>query len=164
MDDEKPLKIRKQRIDTLTEEIRVAQGASKNIEPPENIFLEDEEMIFFERIINEKAKADWTPHMIDMASFLARAMHSLNRNSKKLSLEGDLIKDAKGNIVANPRKKMVEDSIASIVSTRRNLGIHARGTGGEAREVLKRDVMAKHIENLIGDDDDGLLAMPEQLN
>jgi hypothetical protein len=158
--DDNDKKNRKPRSDSVQEHLRIAAGAGRVIEPPENIYLDDEEMFFFDRIINEHARADWTPHMVDIASLLARQMHSLNRNSRKFSQEGELMKDAKGAIVANPRKKMIEDSMNSIISARRSLGLHARAAMGEARDIAKRSAASKAVENSV-ESDDFLLAKPE---
>jgi len=148
MTDEKP---RKQRIDSVTEQIRIAQAVNREILPPSNITLTEEEMLFFDDIIAERPKADWSDHQIALACYLARSMNSLNKNQTRLSIEGDLIKNKSGDAVVSPRKKAVEDSIASIVAMRRNLGLHARAIEGEKRDMDKRRAIAKQYEEILDD-------------
>ena len=159
MENEK--KDRKARVDSATEQMRIMQAAGKKIEPPPEIDLNEGERIVFDRIIAERIKADWTPHQIDIACLLARHTWGLIKSSAALSKEGELYTDNDGNIKVNPRKNQIEKSWVTIIAARRNLGVHARGLGGELRDLAKRTHVQKEIENLITDDD--FLAKPIDL-
>jgi hypothetical protein len=151
--DEKQKKIKRKRMDSASEQSRIMAGASRNITPPDNIDLTEEELVFFKRIIAEMAKAEWTEHQIDLVAFMARSMHSLNINQRKLRDEGGVIKGKNGEPIVSPRKKAVEDSIASIVSLRRSLSIHARAQGVNKADIGRRMAMAKEIEDSFFEDD-----------
>lgn len=155
-----PDRPRKLRIDGTSERVRIAAAAKRVIVPPDNIPLNDEEMVFFNNIINERTRADWSAHQIEMASLLARAMHGLNRQSAALSKEGELIRSPEGKVIQNPRKKMIEDSWKIVVAIRRSMGVHSRAMHGDPREAMKREIVAKGYEQDALNNDDGLLAMP----
>jgi hypothetical protein len=148
-DDNKPP--RKGRIDSTAEQMRIAQGVNRVISPPDNIVMTDDDLFFFDQIIDERPRADWTDHQISLACYLARSMNSLNKNQHRLSLEGELIRNRAGDAIQSPRKKSVEDTISSIVAMRRNLGLHARAIEGEKRDMDKRRAIAKDFENIMDD-------------
>jgi hypothetical protein len=53
--------------------------------------------------------------------------------------------------VANPRHGIARDLTNSVMSLRRNLSLHARAQGGEARDLGKRMAMGKDIEDGAGE-------------
>lgn len=129
------------------------------VSPPHIQFIEDDE-IYFRNVIAEFARADWTAHQIEIAAMLARAMADFVKEQDLLRDEGSVAFSEKGTPVANPRKSVVQMYAGTILSLRRSLSLHARGQGGEARDVGKRRDAAKEIE---GDNplEDDLLARPE---
>ncbi|MBY5553733.1 terminase small subunit [Rhizobium leguminosarum] len=150
---------RKARIDSAAEAVRVMAKATKEIQPPSNVPLDEEDIPFFRNVIAEYARSEWSSHQLELAAMLARTMADLTREQKLLRDEGGVAKSEKGTPVANPRKSIVQMHAASILSFRRSLSLHARAQGGEARDVAKRRGAAKDIE---GDNplDDDLLARP----
>jgi hypothetical protein len=60
---------------------------------------------------------------------------------------------------ANARHGVARDLTNSVMSLRRNLSLHARAQGGEARDLGKRKTAAKHIQDGVTFDDD-LIARP----
>jgi hypothetical protein len=151
---------RKARIDSAAEAVRVMAKATKEIEPPSNVPLDDEDIPFFRNVIAEYARSEWSSHQLELAAMLARTMADLTREQKLLRDEGGVAYSEKGTPVANPRKSIVQMHASSILSFRRSLSLHARAQAGEARDVAKRRGAAKTIE---GDNplDDDLLARPD---
>lgn len=151
---------RKARIDSAAEAVRVMAKATTRIEPPENVPLEAADMPFFDSVIAEYARSEWSAHQLELAAMLARTMADLTREQQLLRDEGGLAYSDKGTPVANPRKSIVQMHASSILSFRRSLSLHARAQAGEARDVAKRRGAAKEIE---GDNplEDDLLARPE---
>jgi hypothetical protein len=151
---------RKARIDSASEAVRVMAKAAKQINPPANVPLDDADMPFFQNVIAEYARSEWSAHQLEIAAMLARTMADLVREQKLLRDEGGVAYSEKGTPVANPRKSIVQMHASSILSFRRSLSLHARAQAGEARDVAKRRGAAKQIE---GDNplEDGLLARPE---
>lgn len=151
---------RRARIDSADEAVRVMAKAASEIEPPENVPLEECDIPFFRNIIAEYARSEWSAHQLELAAMLARTMADLVREQEALRDEGGTAYSLKGTPVANPRKSIVQMHASSILSFRRSLSLHARAQGGEARDVAKRRAAAKDIEadNPLEDD---LLARPE---
>lgn len=150
---------RKPRIDSAGEAVRVMAAATKAIEPPSNVPLDDQDIPFFSNVIGEFARSEWTAHQLEIAAMLARTMADLVREQKLLRDEGGIAYSEKGTPVANPRKTIVQMHASSILSFRRSLSLHARAQAGEARDVAARRKAAVNIEAENPLDDD-LLARP----
>ena len=150
---------RRNRIDSNAQAVRIVAAAQKQIVPPSNVPLTAEEMPFFASIIDEFAKADWTPHQLELAAFLAMAMADLRRNQTMLREEGEVVTGGMGSAVVNPRKQAVQMHANNVVAFRRSLALHAAAAGQKA-DVGKRKAMAKRIEAEASEDDDDLLARP----
>ncbi|KAA0689842.1 terminase small subunit [Neorhizobium sp. P12A] len=150
---------RKARIDSAAEAVRVMAKAATEIEPPSNVPLDAEDIPFFQNVIAEYARSEWSAHQLELAAMLARTMADLTREQRLLREEGGVAYSEKGTPVANPRKSIVQMHAGSILSFRRSLSLHARAQAGEARDVAKRREAAKDIE---GDNplEDDLLARP----
>lgn len=150
---------RRQRIDSATAAVGVMMAATKAVEPPSNVPLEDCDLPFFASVIAEFARSEWSAHQLELAAMLARTMADLSHEQRALRDEGSVVKTEKGTPVVNPRKAVVQMHAGTILSMRRSLSLHARAQGGEARDVGKRRGMAKEIENGNPLDDD-LIARP----
>ena len=151
---------KRQRIDSTTEKVRVMSDAAKPIHPPSTIPLDDDDLPFFANVIEEFARSEWTAHQLELAAMLARTMADLSREQVAFRDEGTIMKTDRGTPVINPRKTAIQMHASTILSYRRSLGLHARATGGESRDIAKRRTMAKDIEsdNPLSDD---LLARPQ---
>ena len=145
---------RKARIDSADEIVRVMAKASSEVSPPTNVPLDAEDMPFFQSVIAEYARADWSAHQLELAAMLARTMADLTREQQMLRVEGGVAYSDKGTPVANPRKSIVQMHASSILSFRRSLSLHARAQAGEARDVAKRRDAAKGIEGDANQEDD----------
>ena len=148
---------RRARIDSASEAVRVMGAALREIAPPEHLPLTDDDKPFFDSIIAEFARSEWSAHQIEIAVLLARTICDFVKEQDLLREEGSVAFSEKGTPVANPRKSVVQMYAGTILSLRRSLSLHARGQGGEARDVGKRRDAAKEIE---GDNplEDDLLA------
>lgn len=151
---------RKKRIDSTSEQVRVMSQATKTINPPSTVPLDDGDLPFFANVLEEFARSEWTAHQLEIAAMLARTMSDLEREQRLMREEGSVAKSDRGTPVINPRKTAIQMHAGNILSFRRSLGLHARAQGGEARDVAKRRTMAKDIEaqNPLEDD---LLARPQ---
>lgn len=151
---------RKSRIDSASEAVRVMGKATSDVIYPANVPLDDADLPFFENVIAEYARSEWSAHQLEIAAMLARTMADLVREQDLLRTEGGIAYSEKGTPVANPRKSIVQMHASSILSFRRSLSLHARAQAGESRDVAKRRASAKEIEAGSPLDDD-LLARPE---
>ena len=153
---------RRQRIDSITAQVDVMQAAVSEIEAPAHVPLTEEDGPFWQSVIAEKPKAEWTGHDLELAAMLAMAMRRLRDEEVKLSGEDAVVSTAGGNLAANPRLRIVSDLHARVMKYRQTLGIHNRGKNGEQRDVNKRRSQARESENAatrVADEDD-LIARP----
>jgi hypothetical protein len=148
---------RRKRIDSTDAIVEVAQASGRQISPPSNVPLSGEDMPFFASVIDEFARSEWTAHQLELAAMLAKKMRLLRDELQTLEREGFTLVTEKGSPCQNPRLGGVRMLDTSIMSTRRSLQLHARATGGEARDTGKRRDQAKGHEADLGN---GLIARP----
>ena len=155
---------RRQRIDSTAAAVKVMAGAGSELLPPAHVALDKEDRPFWKSVIAEFARSEWTDHQLELAAMLARTMADLSREQMALRTEGSVMSSERGTPVVNPRKTVVQMHAGTILALRRSLSLHARAQRGEARDVAKRQGLAKAIEDAspLGDDD-GLLARPDAL-
>lgn len=151
-------KARKQRIDSTTGAVEVMLKASRSLKPPAHAPLDKDALPFWNEIIGARALSEWNDHDLTCASDLANAMAQLVENRRKVRKEGEVLANAAGTAMANPRVAVVHGLHAQIKAARQSLNIHGRAAG-EARDVGKRRAQAKAIEADSPLDDD-LLARP----
>lgn len=151
---------RQLRIDGLPEKIRIAGGATKVIEPPAHIVMEERALVYFHEMIAEKAKADWSEHEISLCALLARSIAELDYNQERMQKEGSMVKNKSGDIVANPRQKIITNLYDKIATMRRSIGIYSMAAGGKKFDVLKRQMLAREMEKDFMSIDDDLMARP----
>lgn len=136
---------KKQKITSVTEISKVMQAATKEIVPPACVPLDADDKPFFDAVVAEFARAEWTEHSLQLAANLARMMADLTSEQIALREEGTVVHTEKGTPVINPRKTAVQMYAGSILSIRRSLSLHARAQG-EPREKGKRRGIAKQAE------------------
>src|SRR3546814_3608471 len=100
---------RKQRIDSATAAVKVMQGATREIAPPANVRMSEEDWPFWHSVIAEFARSEWTDHQLVMAAMLARAMADLEREHSELSAEGSVLTSERGTPVVNPGQTVVQE-------------------------------------------------------
>lgn len=150
---------RRQRIDSASAAVKVMQGAVREIVPPSHIPLDECDWPFWHSVVAEFARSEWTEHQLELAAYLAKDMADAERNRRMVREEGEvLFTDEGGNPKANPRCNVLVAIGNRILATRRSLSLHARAKGGEARDIAKRQAIAKSMEPEFDDDD--LIARP----
>lgn len=148
---------RRERVDSTESAVRVMKQAHGVIEPPANVPLELEDLPFFQSVIAEFARADWTAHQLELAAMLARKMADLAREQTEFRNEGSVVSTANGTPMANPRLQAIRMLDTSILATRRSLSLHALA-GVDGRDAGKRKSKARKIEAEAPDDE--LFARP----
>lgn len=159
------------RIDSATEQAEVLQKSMQEIKPPAHVPLLKKDMPFFNSVIEEFARAEWTAHQLELAALLARSMSDMTTEQAKLRKEGYMLKSVKKTknsereyFVLNPRKEVVRLYANTILSMRRSLSLHARARA-DSRDSAGRRAKMKELEsgvfNTITDDgDDDLISRP----
>lgn len=152
---------RKQRVDSAAGAVKVMIGAAREIMPPAHVELDEADWPFWQSVLAEFARSEWTDHQLELAAMLARKMSDLDDVHRKLRDEGFTSFSASGSPIANPLVQVMRMLDTSILATRRSLSLHARAQSGEARDVAKRRDQAKALESGNPLDDD-LIARPGQ--
>jgi hypothetical protein len=137
---------RRQRIDSAAAAVAVASAAARPIASPAHVPLDERDLPFFDSVIEEFARSEWTRHQVELAALLARTMADMAAEQKLLRDEGGVAFSERGTPVVNPRKALVQMHAGTILSMRRSLSLHARAQGGEAGRIGERRAVAKDIE------------------
>lgn len=152
---------RRQRIDSAAGAVATMAAAARDLSPPAHIKLRKGDLPFWDAVMKERAKSEWTDGDLPVAANLARSMADAERIAA-MTENGDEIDPDKllGTIEFS-------DKLARrIVTLRRALGLDNRAKNGEQRDVNKRREQAREIEdghNPMAEDGAGLLARPSTL-
>jgi hypothetical protein len=149
---------RRKPIDSPDEAVRIAQGSGRPVSPPSHVPLDDMDWPYWESVVAEFARAEWTEHQLELAAMLARTMANLEAEQRELRAEGFVSTSQRGTPVVNPRSTAVKSLTGDILALRRSLALHARArnSGDNRSAATKRDI-AKSLE--VGVDDE-LFASP----
>jgi hypothetical protein len=148
---------RKQRIDSSAAAVRIVQGAVRHIAPPSHVPLDDCDWPFWENVVAEFARSEWTEHQLEIAAMLARTMANMEAEQRQLRIEGFIAVRENGTTVENPRGRVVKSLAGDILSLRRSLALHARARSGDNRDAAKQREAGRALEADLSDD---LLATP----
>lgn len=173
---------RRQRSDGVAAAVEIAQAATRVYEPPAHVRFLKRDWPFWDSIINEFAKVEWTDHTLELAALMTRAISDLEMEQEMMRREGSILerfqmvpvtggkegeleKVVTGTYI-NPRKQIIDMHSKNILAWRRSLSLHARVKNGEPREQGKRRGAAKEMESKINDlgDKMSLIARPETVN
>lgn len=158
---------RKPRSDSVGEASRILQGAAREVAPPNHVPLDDKDWPFWENVVAEFARADWTEHQLELAAMLARTMADLEENQRLLRSEGLLIirevKNGKDEVVKilsceNHRGRAVQTLMGQVLALRRSLALHARAQSGSNKDAAKKRAANKGTESKAKGGNDDLLA------
>lgn len=153
---------RRQRIDSAVAAVTTLAAAARDLSPPDHVKFRTGDWPFWDAVIAERAKSEWTDADLIVAANLARAMADAERIAEMTTGRNGAVKV--NTLVASIA---ASDKLARrIVTLRRALGIDSRSKGGEQRDVNRRREIAKEIEggyNPMAEDEDGLLARPNTL-
>ena len=147
------------RTDSKENAAKIMAKAAQPLTVPSNVPLEKDDLAFYNNVLAEFARSEWTQHALEIAAMMARCMCDLNREQQMLRKEGYIITRQNGTTVENPRTRIVKGLTGDLLSLRRSLGVNARARD-EAHVTDKKTQIAKAIEadNPL---DDGLIARPQ---
>lgn len=150
---------RRQRIDSAAGAVATMAAAARDLSPPAHLRIRKGDLPFWDAVIAEKPKSEWTDSDLAVAANLVRAMADAERVAGYSVVGGGNINGAKLLETID-----VSDKLARrIVTLRRALGLDNRSKNGEQRDVNKRREHASEIEagrNPLAEDGDSLLASP----
>ncbi len=150
---------RKPRTDSISNLVRIAQAARQELAPPAHVPLPDEAWPYWHSLVEEQAKADWSPHQLELAAMLARTLAALEAEQRTLSAEGSLGTGSRGVVVQNPRNRVVRSLSDQVLAMRRTLGLTARASAGSSEDAARQRIQNRSAEiGLRERDPSGLLA------
>jgi hypothetical protein len=138
--------MKKSPITSTANVVRIGQPANRTIVPPAHVALDESDVPFFNSIIAEFAKAEWSDHQIELAAKMARLMSDTEAEYRAMRVEGSVITNSHGNKVINPRRSVIQMNVAAILNFRRSLSLNANLVGDRASRN-KRIKGAKQAES-----------------
>ena len=136
---------KKSPVTSIKSQIEIAAKASREIKVPDHVALQPIDMPFWDSVISEFARSEWTDHQLELAAMLARTMADLDREQKLLRVEGSVAYSERGTPVANPRKAIIQMHAGTILSFRRSLALNARAKE-DANSIGQKRKITKGIE------------------
>lgn len=91
------------------------------------------------------------------AANLARAQADIERLSKEVLDEGDIIENARGTPIVNPKHSLLETLSRRAVALARMIHVHANATVGASEEQPPKLREEKLARDAFGTEDDGLI-------
>lgn len=147
---------RKPRSDSTAEMTRIMQGATLDIQPPAHMPLQPNHWPYWESVLAEFARADWSEHQLELAVFLSRSMAQADEQQRLLEEEGFTItreiyeRDGKTirKILSyeNSRARAVQQLFQQILNIRRSLALHARGKHPSSKDAADKREANKATE------------------
>jgi hypothetical protein len=126
----------RKRSDSTTQAVAATQAAiSGPIKPPAHIHLRDRDWPFWEAIVLARAADTWNPADLALAANLARCQADIDRLQGEIDTEGDVLKNAKGTPVVNPKHALMETFSRRAVALSRAIHVHAEATQGRSRDA-----------------------------
>ena len=159
----KTKKPRKTRVDSIAGVAAAIVAGGNKITLPANTNFTAQERKVFTELCEEFSKSEITPHKVRLLIHLTKQIVMLEAEQATLMREGFTLINSHGNAVPNPRARACNSVAASILATRRSLGIHTRAqAGGDNREAAKRRAINKESEKGREGYDDNLITFPGQ--
>ena len=75
---------RKTKVTSREAAIEAARKSLGVITAPPTVPLADDDLPFFDAVIKEYAKSEWSQHQLEIAAMMARTMRDLEENQREL--------------------------------------------------------------------------------
>lgn len=152
---------RRKRSDSTDAAIQAFKNAlEKPIEPPEYIELPDYARPFWDSVVSARARDKWNKSDLEMAANLARCKADIERLQKEIYEEGDVLENARGTQIMNPKHSLLETLSRRAVALSRMLHVHPEATAGKSEDQVKSNKKQKEAHQMVAALDDDLIAKP----
>lgn len=122
--------MRQTRSDSAEVAVQAAQNAAAGpLKPPRHVKLPAKARPFWAALVRNRPRHKWNDADLANAAILARAQFDVERLTREIEAEGDVI-DGK----LNPKHALVDKLGRRIVTLSRLLHVHPEATQGRARE------------------------------
>lgn len=141
----------RKRSDSTTHAVETMQAVLAGpVQPPAHITLTETEQPFWEAIVSARAANTWNVADLTLAANLARCQASIERLQAEVVKEGDILTNAKGTSVVNPKHSLLETLSRRAVALSRVVHVHAEATVGRSRDGGNKLVTQKGAEAAVG--------------
>ena len=107
--------------------------------PPPHIDVPEDAMAHWWAIARARDYSAWTDVDLEHAANLACCFADCERLRRELRQEGDVVVNARGTPVANPKHAILEILSRRSVSLSKLIHVHAEATSGKSRDEVKRN-------------------------
>lgn len=144
----------KTRSDSVTTAVKAAQAASLGpVKPPAHIRLRDIDIPYWNCIVNARAADTWTDIDLAHAANLAHAQADINRIQEELEDESDIVTNAKGTLVVNPKHALLNTLSVRSMALSAKLHVHAAATVGRSADAGKKLAVDAESRAAVSDDE-----------
>lgn len=157
-------KNRQARSDSAAAAIDAAKAAvAPPLRPPAHVQLFADAEPYYADIVRARARSEWNEFQLTVAAQLAQCMAEQVEVAAELALEGRVVENARGTLVANPLVGIMEQLARRQMALSRSLQMVGRVLGDPRKPQGKRQ-LEKNARELAGevagegDDGDDLLA------
>lgn len=136
----------------------MVNAAKGDLQPPAHVKLRDGDEPFWAAVVRARARDEWSEADLVVAAQLARCLHDIETEQVQLDIEGTVMKNDRGTLVANPRVSVLEQFARREMALMRTLRMGGRIAGDARDESGKRKIerTARKVREEL--EDDGLLA------
>lgn len=142
------------RSGSVSAAVKAAQAASLGpISPPAHIQLRDIDIPHWNSIVLARAAETWTDIDLCHAANLARCLADINRIHVELETEKDIITNAKGTKVVNPKHALLNTLSVRSMALSAKLHVHAAATVGRSADAGKKLASDEGARKAVSDDE-----------
>lgn len=152
---------RKNRADSATAALDAAKAvAMPDLQPPAHVILSEDATPYFADIVRARTREEWNEHQLTIAAQMAECMVQQDEMQAGIVLEGWVVENARGTLVANPRVGINEALARRQMALGRSLQMIGRATGDPRAPTAKRklEAGARKLRAEVEAEDNGLLA------
>ncbi len=132
----------------------MAAAIEGDIDPPGHVRLRDGDRPFWAAVVRARARAEWTDADLVHAANMARAMADIERLQLEIEGEGDVLTNARGTVVANPKHAILEQLSRRVMALTRLLQMQAAASGDLEDKTKRRkaESEARKVARQLEDD------------
>jgi hypothetical protein len=132
---------------SIGEAVKAAQAAAlPEIAPPAEVFLREIDRPHWSAIVRARAREEWTSTDLVLAANFARCLADIERISRDLAAEPDVVTSSRGTPVPNPKFSLIDVLSRRAVALQRVLQMQPALTGRLANRQATRAAEAQARE------------------
>lgn len=126
-----------------------------DIEPPGHVRLRDGDRPFWLAVVRARARAEWNEADLVHAGNMARCMADVERISSELEHEDDIVTNARGTPIPNPKYAILQQLSARAMALSRLMQMQSRAEApAEKRQAARaQERKAREVAGTLEDED-----------